>query len=138
MGPRVLNFRLHGSREYDVRLRQHADLLHDNLCIAGRDCSAMMALMTPIAGTAAPVYTPTTLNVPNGTPAATAPVGTAPPSPRCRGAAPIQTVPSPPGAGQAIEVLRQAPLHPSRRPRAAPDKLGTTPHRRCQVAFEHH
>ena len=34
--PDVLNLGLRGSREYDLRLR-HADVLHDNLYIAGRD-----------------------------------------------------------------------------------------------------
>ena len=61
--------------------------------------------MTP-AGSTTPVYTPTMLNVPNGTPAAgTAPAATAPVEPALQGATPAQAIPSLPGTGQATPSL---------------------------------
>ncbi len=56
--------------------------------------------MTP-AGSSAPVYTPTTLDVPNGTPGTNAaPASASPAEPPLQSATPAQTVPSPPGAGR--------------------------------------
>ena len=60
-------------------------------------------IMTP-AGNTAPVYTPTTLDVPNGTPGTnTAPASTA--EPPLQGTTPAQTTPIPPGAGQGLPSL---------------------------------
>jgi hypothetical protein len=62
--------------------------------------ATLPASSTTPAGSSAPVYTPTMLDVPNGTSAtSTAPTANAAPAePQLQGATPAQAVPSPPGA----------------------------------------
>ena len=80
---------------FDVRLPPPANYITTYASPA----ATLPASGTTPAGGTAPVYTPTMLDVPNGTPAtSTAPVATAPAEPPLQGATPTQTAPNPTGA----------------------------------------
>ena len=112
--PDVLDLRLCGPGEYDIRLLD-AGLLHDNVCIAGRRRLPAGTDDDPRrhdrgehgAGLHADDTECSQRNIPATT--------TVPAEPALQGVAPAQTVPAPPGAGQATSTRRSE--IPQRSPR---------------------